>query len=309
VADHEQRRDERAPGEPELWLGELLDAAAEQYEPDTERLKAMVTARIARQSEDAEPSSHPSRRARRSGPRRRRGLGVIGRLGLAGIPAGVALTTVGAAAALAVGATATIAVTSSHPHHAVTVAGPSSTPGRGRPSSQTTDASSSPTPVSTGPATSVSATSGPSGSGQTTASGSPTGSMTTSALVAAAPTIDKASNSDWAQLDLTVDVKDPLTALHVTVKVSKCAGLGSTGSWDSGAIGQFAETTTTDSDGSITYEFELAQGDQVSPGTVTFAVQFNHAATGWNVADDTYYVSARTTTSTAAASIQGAYRG
>ena len=309
MADNERRRDERATGEPEPWLGELLDAAAEQYEPDAERLKAMVTARIARQGEDTEPSSRPARRARRPRLRRRRGLSLIGRLGLAGIPVGVALTTVGAAAALAVGATATIAVTSSHPHHTVTVAAPSSTPGHGDSPSQTTGTGSSPTHISIGPAATVSATTGPSSSGQSTASGSPTGGTTTSALVAATPAIDKGSNSNWAQLDLTVDVKDPLTALHVTVKVSKCDGLGSTGSWDSGAIGQFTATTATDSDGSITYEFELAAGDQVSPGTLTFAVQFNHAATGWNVADDTYYVSARTATSTGAASVQGAYQG
>lgn len=301
MAEDERRRPERAPGERELWLGELLDAAAEQYEPDSERLKAMVTARIAQRSEDAGPRPRRSRR-----PRRRRGLGLIGRLGLAGIPAGVALATVGAAAALAVGATATIAVTSSHPGHTVTVASPSGTPDRGGSPSQTTDASSSPTATAATPSTTLSATSGP--SSHTTVSGSPTGGTATSDFVTATPAIDKAGNSDWAQLDLAVDIKNPLTALHVTVKVSKCDGLGSTGSWDSGAIGQFTETTTTDADGSITYEFELVQGDQVSPGTLTFAVQFNHAATGWNVADDTYYVSARTTTSATATSVQGAYR-
>ena len=322
---------ERTQGEP--WLSELLDAAAEQYEPDAERLKAMVTARIAQQSYEAEPtvtSSRATRKARRSAASaspssasssrrsdRNRGrgrglrLGLIGRLGLAGIPAGVALTTIGAAAALAVGATATIAVTSSHDHHTVTIAAPSSTPGQGGPASQNTgtaDASGSPATASNG-TTKPSATSSSGATSHPSPSSSESGSTTSSTLLAATPAIDNGSNSDWAQLDLTVDVKDPLTALHVTVKVSKCAGLSSTGLWDSGAIGQFTTTATTDSDGSITYEFELVRGDQVSPGTVTFAVQFDHAATGWNVADDTYYVAARTATSTSASSVQGAYQG
>lgn len=305
-----------AEDERELWLGELLDAAADRYEPDAERLRAMVTARIAQQGEEVEAGTGAgatSREVRSSGRRRTargRGLGLIGRLGLAGIPAGMALATIGAAAALAVGATATIAVTSSHGHHTVTVSAPSSTPGLGGSSSQNPVASGSPSNPSSpssngGPTSTQRATSGASASAS--GSSSTSGVTTSSALVAATPSIDKGGNADWSQLDLSVDVKQPLTALHVTVKVSKCAGLVSTGSWDSGATGQFTTTTTTNSDGSITYEFELAQGDEVSPGAVTFAVQFNHAGTGWNAADDTYYVAARTATSTSASSVQGAY--
>ena len=320
MADDERHQREQR-GRRELWLGELLDAAADEYEPDPERLKAMVTARIAQQSDEAEatataPTTGRSASSRRSGRRapgnnngrpRSRRLGLIGRLGLAGIPAGVALTTIGAAAALAVGATATIAVTSSHDHNTVTVAAPSSTPGHGGSSSQNTESGGSPaaTDTTTHPAT----TGSPSTATTTSSAGTTTKSSTTSTLLAAAPSIDKNSNPDWAQLDLTVTIKQPLTALDITVKVSKCDGLVSTGAWDSGATGQFTETTTTDSAGSITYEFELTHGDEASPGTVTFAAQFNHAATGWNVAEDTYYVSARTATSTSASATQGAYQG
>ena len=325
MAEDEQRRRqrrqrERAGQRDQPWLSELLDAAAEQYEPDAERLKAMVTARIAQQTDEAEATISAAATSRRSRRRtaetgRRRGLGIrlglIGRLGLAGIPAGVALTTIGAAAALAVGATATIAVTSSHDHRTVTIAAPSSTPGQGGSSSQNTGTGSSGSPSATGTATHPTTTTSSAATSTTapTTNSPTTNALTTSsALVSATPSIDPASFSYWAQLDLVVTAKEPLTALDVTVKVSKCAGLGSTGSWDTGAIGEFSATSTTNSDGSITYEFELKSGQQVSPGTMTFAVQFNHAATGWNTADDTFYVSARTATSTGATAVQGPYQ-
>jgi hypothetical protein len=253
----------------------------------------MVAARITQQSE--EQGSRATRRAR-SSRSRRRGLGLLGRLGLAGIPAGVALSTIGAAAAIAVGATATIAVTSSHDHHTVTVAAPTTSPGTGGASSPSASpseaASSAATTESTHPAASD--------------SGTPI-SSSSSALVAATSSIGGASNANWSELDLAVAIKQPLTALHVTVKVSKCNGLASTGTWSTGAAGQFTETTTTDSGGSITYEFELVKGNLTGPGTVTFAVQFNHASSGWKPQGDTYYVSARTATSKSASSASGAY--
>ncbi|HET9173156.1 MAG TPA: hypothetical protein VFN97_27255 [Actinospica sp.] len=289
--------------ESEQWLGELLDAAADGYEPDADRLKAMVTARIAQQSEEREAAVSTGGRDRRraagsraEGPRRR-GLGLLGRVGLAGIPAGVALATVGAAAALAVGATATIAVTSSHDHQTVSVAAPTTSPDTG--------GASSPSAPPSGGSPSAAATSR-SASPSTSESGTPV-STSSSALVSVTASIGQASNPNWAELDVAVAIRQPLTALHVTVKVSKCPGLQTTDTWDTGASGQFTERTTDNADGSITYEFELVGGDQAGSGTVDFAVQFNHATTGWKPQDDTYYVSARTATSGSASSAGGAY--
>ena len=301
MAEHEDGR------ESEQWLGELLDAAADEYQPDADRLKAMVAARIAQQSEERDAALSPRKaRSRRStrtgagagaGTSRRRGLGLLGRLGLAGIPAGVALATVGAAAALAVGATATIAVTSSHDHHTVTVAAPTTPPDTGGASSP----SSAPTEGASSAAVTTQATH------PSTSSGGTPVSTSSSELVSATASIGQASNPNWAELDLAVTLKQPLTALHVTVKVSKCAGLQTTSTWNSGAGGQFTEATTDNADGSITYEFELVGGDRAGPGSVTFAVQFNHATSGWKPQDDTYYVSARTATSSSASSASGAY--
>jgi hypothetical protein len=278
--------------ESEAWLSELLDAAAEEYEPDADRLTAMVAARIAQQGE--KEGAGATRRAR-AGRSRRRGLGLLGRLGLAGIPAGVALSTIGAAAAIAVGATATIAVTSSHDRHTVTVAAPTTSPGTGGASSPgaspSEGASAAATTESTHPAAST--------------SGTPI-SSSSSALVAATSSIATTSNGVWSELDLAVTVKQRLTALHVTVKVSKCEGLANTGSFDT--VGStFTVAATKGSDGSITYEFDLAKGDTIAPGEYTFAAQFQHASAGWKAQDDTYYVSARTATSTSASSASGAY--
>ena len=293
MADERNRERDRESGQnPEIWLGELLDAAAAHYEPDTERLRALVTARIAQQ-DGSEASAASSRKAGR-----RRGLGLLGRVGLAGIPAGVALATVGAAAAIAVGATATIAVTS-HGQHPITLAAPTTSAGVGGASSPTPETTESASPVSTGASTHP-ATSG---------SSTPVGTSTSSGpgIVAAKASIDPGSSASWTQLDVVVTAKQPLTALHVTVKVSNCTGLASTGSWNSGAGGQFTEVTTTDSAGAITYEFELAKGRTLSTETLTFAVQFSHASSGWNPAHDTFYVSARTATSTSASSVSGAF--
>jgi hypothetical protein len=298
----DRRESDRDDGpEQALWLSELLDAAADEYEPDTERLKGLVSARIAQQSEESDVTSAlPTRRARK--PRRRRGLGLIGRLGLAGIPAGVALSTIGAAAAIAVGATATIAVTSSHDHHTVTVAGPSTSP-----ETATTDTAAGASPTSSAGESASSAATGESTHPATSGAGAATGSTSSSSgLVGATASIDRASNTSWSQLDLVVAVNEPVTALHVTVKVSKCAGLASTGSFDT--VGsQFTEVTTTGSDGSITYEFDLVKGATLAPGSFTFAAQFQHATSGWKQQDDTYYVSARTASSTSASVADGTY--
>lgn len=296
-----ERQDRDGDGERELWLGELLDAAAEEYQPDAEQLKALVMARISQQSEEndatAAGEAARARSARANGGPRRRGLGLLGRLGLAGIPAGVALSTIGAAAAIAVGATATIAVTS-HDQHPVTVAAPSTSAQTGGSSSQSATPSEGASSAATDQVTHPASPS--TGATTTTASAS-------SGLVSAAASIGQASNPSWSELDLVVTVTKPLTALHVTVKVSECAGLTSTGTWNTAASGQFTEQNTTDSGGSITYEFELVKGQVATPGTLTFAVQFNHATSGWKPQNDTFYVSARTAASTSASAAQGAY--
>lgn len=301
--------------EREAWLGELLDSAAAEYEPDTERLQAMVAARIDESEQAASAGARRRTRATRSTRQSRRmqprAFGLAARLGLAGIPAGVALATIGAAAALAVGATATIAVTSNHnAGKTVAVLTPSTTQGSPAAPSQGTD--SSPTAQAQPGDTEKPTHSATSSTGESTTSTSATPTSTTGTsnsndLTTVAASVDQGSNSAWAQLDVVVTIRKPLTALDVTIMVSECAGLASTGQWDTGAGGAFSVSATKATDGSITYEFELTPGVTVSPGTLTFAAQFNHSTTGWSQAADTYFVSARTATSTSASNVNGSY--
>jgi hypothetical protein len=296
--------------EREAWLGELLDSAAAEYEPDTERLQAMVAARIDESEQAASAGARATRSTRQSRRRMKpRAFGLAARLGLAGIPAGVALATIGAAAALAVGATATIAVTSNHnAGKTVAVLTPSTAAGSTAAPSRGADSSPTAQPGDTGkPTHSVTSTTGASTTSTSATPTSTTGTSNSNDLTTVTASVDQGSNSAWAQLDVVVTIRKPLTAFDVTIKVSECAGLASTGQWDSGAGGEFSVSATKATDGSITYEFELTPGVTVSPGTLTFAAQFNHSTTGWSQAADTYYVSARTATSTSASSVNGSY--
>jgi hypothetical protein len=236
---------------------------------------------------------------------------VLGRLGLAGIPAGVALATIGATAALAVGVTATIAVTSNHdarttvavltPHGGDSggTAGPSQSPS----THPGTSAVGSSAATTSAPPSSYASTGG---SAATTSSASVAAGGGTNALFSAGPLVDS-GNPSWTELDVMVTAKQQLTSLEVTIKVANCPDLQWTGDYDQGADGQLSKADMPNPDGSITFSFTLNSGQAVSPGTLEFAAQFNHAAGGWNAAEDSYVVTARTAASTTDTVVQGAY--
>lgn len=316
--ERNRRAREDAPEEsmPEAWLTGLLDDAAEGYVPDTERLRALVDARIdaaARQSNQG-----PARRGRAGAPTRR--LAVLGRLGLAGIPAGVALATIGGAAALAVGVTATLAVTSQHdtstgvgvltPHGGGSGGAGGPTASR---STLTSPGATSPVGGATGNADTATGTgtathrpSGPAASGSATATATGTGG--TNALFSASA-IAQTGNPDWAELDVYVTAKQPLTSLTITVRVTACQGLGSTGVWSSAASGSFTVAETSNGDGSLTYTYTLNQGNTFAPSAQgpEFSAQFNHAAGVWAAASDTFSVAGRTAGSTADTVVDGRF--
>jgi hypothetical protein len=83
-----------------------------------------------------------------------------------------------------------------------------------------------------------------------------------------------------------------LSALTITITVADCPGLSPAGAWDSGAGGEFTETTTVHADGSISYVFALNSGNEATPGDVTFAAQFSHTLHSWSASADTYSVAA-----------------
>ena len=284
----EDQRDDQG-----TWVGGLLDAAARGYEPDTERLRALVAARIAEDAEDEEAAD-----GRRSVSRRRAHGGWGGERGGGGLrvrlhrtfSVGGAIAAVGAAVAIAVGVTAMLAVAS---------------PGKG------TNASVIATP---GTAPAAAPTASP-GTARITASGTATVPVTGAAppsttaadAYTATERVDEVSNPEWAQLDVVVTANKPLTGLEITIRVADCAGLGMLESFDTGAFGAFTSSTTTARDGSVSYVFSLVAGHTLAPGTVQFAAQFSHGATGWHAAADTYRISAQTASGPGAAVTEGVY--
>ncbi len=128
----------------------------------------------------------------------------------------------------------------------------------------------------------------------------------TSAAVTVSTSVQGAT-STWTQLDMTVTVNQTLSAFTLTITVADCAGLSAAGAWDSGAGGQFSTTTTTHSDGSISYTFALGSSGQVNPAGISFAAQFVHAPGGWKAAADSYSLTAAVAGSGAADDVGGGF--
>lgn len=273
----EEQRDQ------ETSIGELLDAAARDYEPDGERLRALVASRIA-ESEDARGLPRIGRLAGgRGGTLRNRAL----RTWLErAFSAGAGIAAVAAAVAIAVGVTATLAVTSGGP----AAGGPTENGGGTGPAG--------------GPGKSSTGLRVPTGTPEPQRSSAPPAAPD---AYAATERVDQASNPDWAQLDVVFAAKKPVTALEITIRVAGCTGLGSTGFFDTGASGAFVSSESAGPDGSISYVFRLAAGVTLAPGTVEFAAQFNHGPAGWHPAGDTYRISAGTAGAPAPQVTSGGY--
>ncbi|MBR7829469.1 hypothetical protein KDK95_24400 [Actinospica sp. MGRD01-02] len=115
-------------------------------------------------------------------------------------------------------------------------------------------------------------------------------------------------NSSWTELNVSTTVNQTLSALTITINVASAPGLRAASAWNSGAGGQFSETTTQNNDGSITYTFSLNSGQQVGSGSsISFAAQFSHNNRGWSASADTYAVSATVASSGATASYGGSF--
>ena len=167
--------------------------------------------------------------------------------------------------------------------------------------------SPSPSPTASTHAASASPTGAASSAAPSTATANASTAATTSGALTASALVNHGSNGSWTQLDVAATIDQTLSALTITFTVADCPGLSPAGAWDSGAGGQFTETTTVHGDGSISYVFELTSGDQVGPGDVTFAAQFSHTFHGWTASADTYSVAAVVASSGATDSLGGAF--
>lgn len=241
------------------WIGELLDAAADTYEPDGEHLRELVAERIARDADGRRPAW---RRGRRGAGRGLRAL--LDRTA----STGAAIAAVAAAVAIAVAVTATLAVTSSSP---ATGGGPrrasaAIVPPDPAPDSARASASASPSAHTKG------------------AAGTPD-AYTVSARIDPVST----ANAVWTQLDVSVVATKPIsTPLEITIRVAGCPGFDQPASFTTAPSGSFAKSIVPGTGGATEFVFHLDAGQ--NPGTMEFAAQFGHAATGWSPAQDGYRV-------------------
>ncbi|MFE4620258.1 hypothetical protein ACFRJ7_29565 [Streptomyces sp. NPDC056747] len=105
----------------------------------------------------------------------------------------------------------------------------------------------------------------------------------------AAGTLDPGSNRWWAQGDVTVTTRTPVSGLVVDVRVARTAGVVSTGHWRTRPAEDFT-VTVTEEPGALLYRWTLKPGRTVPPGRHVFAVQYNHAEGVRDASADAYTV-------------------
>ncbi|TXS44487.1 hypothetical protein [Streptomyces sp. t39] len=104
--------------------------------------------------------------------------------------------------------------------------------------------------------------------------------------------VDRHSNRYWAQGNVTLTTREPLTELTVEVRVALTGGVEETGHWLTRPADDF-EVRVEERDGALLYRWTLRQGRTVPVGTHVFAAQYNHAEGGRDASRDTYTARAR----------------
>ncbi|MEV3969796.1 hypothetical protein AB0K68_16855 [Streptomyces sp. NPDC050698] len=105
--------------------------------------------------------------------------------------------------------------------------------------------------------------------------------------------VDPHSNDFWAQSNITLKTREPLTALTVRLKVAQTGGVSDAGAWRSLPEGDFT-LSVAERDGFLVYTWTLREGRTVPAGEWVFAGQFAHARGGRDAGEDTYAVTAAT---------------
>ncbi|WP_328656829.1 hypothetical protein [Streptomyces sp. NBC_00334] len=116
--------------------------------------------------------------------------------------------------------------------------------------------------------------------------------------------VDPHSNEFWAQSNLTLRTRAPLTALTVELRVAQTGSVTSTGAWRSLPEDDFA-FAVAERDGFLVYRWTLRRGRTVPAGEWIFAGQYNHVRGGRDARGDRY-----TATATAASgrlSVEGGF--
>ncbi|MFD1830427.1 hypothetical protein ACFSJS_12225 [Streptomyces desertarenae] len=115
--------------------------------------------------------------------------------------------------------------------------------------------------------------------------------------------IDPHSNPHWAQGNVTLGTREPLTALVLEVRVAQTGGVRSTGNWRTLPEADFT-VTVREEGGALVYRWTLREGRTVPAGEHVFAVQYDHAAGARDAGRDAY-----TATAAAAAGGEHTVRG
>jgi hypothetical protein len=322
-----------------LAQGRVSRSAAGQpqdpYEPDAARIWDLTSERIALiPRQETAATMLASGGAGVDEGARRTASGGNGRLRRPG-PIGIVIGVNAIAAVVAIVVTATTVGSSGHSNHVTvslaetnTVKAQGAEPdspkqaeaATGYTPSHSASATASPSPTIDQPTNTDSALASTSASASVAANAdaSPSVSATTSSVSNAATTasadlltasgsVNIYSTTTWTQMDVAADITRTLSAMTISIQVADCTDLAEAGEWDSGESSEFTPTATTNANGSITYRFELSSGAEITPGDVSFAVQFSHAPTGWSASADSYSITAVSASSGATDDLGGGF--
>ncbi|MEU9304108.1 hypothetical protein [Streptomyces sp. NPDC048269] len=214
----------------------------------------------------------------------------------------IALAALVTAATLAVSGLAVGGVVQNHdrPQEAATLPETSLAPSPGPSPSPTPDISGRPRPSSPSLPSETMRPSPPSPSSTTAHPAGPSApgrTHTEDGPLWAAGSVDVHSNTFWAQSNVTIKTRKPLTALTLELRVVQTGGVKSTGSWQTLSGDDFALSVREDS-GVLVYRWALKPGRTVPVGQHVFAGQYDHAAGGRDAVGDTYRVDAGTADAT-----------
>ncbi|MCX4547046.1 hypothetical protein [Streptomyces sp. NBC_01565] len=117
------------------------------------------------------------------------------------------------------------------------------------------------------------------------------GSRTEDGPLWADGSVDPHSNAYWAQSNVTLKAREPLTALVVELRIALTEGVKDTGSWRTLPAADF-DISAREEGGFLVYRWTLKPGRIVPSGEHVFAGQYDHAAGGRDAKDDTYRIDA-----------------
>lgn len=118
--------------------------------------------------------------------------------------------------------------------------------------------------------------------------------------------VDPHSNDFWAQSNLTFRTSERLTSLTVELRIAQTGGVTNAGAWRSLPEDDFT-LTVAEKGGFLVYTWVLKDGRTVPEGEWVFAGQYNHERGGRDAKDDGYTATAATTSEELA--VKGGFAG